>query len=144
MKLLLEILKASEQNTQGSASNKARTVQEKYDALKAEHEKLKSEYKKFKKIQTNTMFTPQERLKMIMAKNKPRRTGKSNWKRLSVANKLRAGLKNGAGVKKEVLLSSGIDHINNSNVALDVSNTTKIAKKKRLKPIKKKTKSKTK
>ena len=36
------------------------------------------------------MLTPQERLKRIMAKNRPRRTGKSNWKRLSMVTKLRA------------------------------------------------------
>ena len=88
--LLLEIMKAAEQNTIGSDSNKARTLQEKYDSLRIEHEKLKNDFKAYKKIAINSMFTPQERLKRIMAKNRSRRTGKSNWKRLSMVTKLRA------------------------------------------------------
>ena len=103
--LLLEIMKAAEQNTVGSESNKARTLQEKYDSLRVEHEKLKNEFKTYKKIATNSMFTPQERLKRIMAKNRPRRTGKSNWKRLSIVSKLRAKVsaeKSGANAKSNL------------------------------------------
>ena len=88
--LLLEIMKAAEQNTIGTDSNKARTLQQKYDSLRLEHEKLKTEFKAYKKTATIGMLTPQERLKRIMAKNRPRRTGKSNWKRLSMVTKLRA------------------------------------------------------
>ena len=126
--MLLEILKASEQNTKGSASNKARSIQEKFDQLKLEHEKLKNEFKNYKKVASNTMFTPQERLKMIMNKNKSkmtRRTGKANWKRLSVVNKLRAGL-----IKSK---SNQQDEANSLNAK--IKKGKKKAKKKKLKPI---------
>jgi len=126
--LLLEILKASEQNTKGSASNKARSIQEKFDQLKLEHEKLKNEFKNYKKVASNTMFTPQERLKMIMNKNKSkmtRRTGKANWKRLSVVNKLRAGL-----IKSK---SKQQDEANSLNAK--IKKGKKKAKKKKLKPL---------